>query len=100
MRDPMEILLLVTNPDAGDSLRSLGMACTRAGIDWGAFFTNDGVTLLRDREIAEAMQGAASAIACMESWERYMTDADCPLELGSQTDNSALMGRARRIVSL
>ena len=44
--------------------------------------------------------GAARAVVCEESWHRFCPDSPCPVELGSQTVNSALMGEAQRVVSL
>ena len=45
-------------------------------------------------------RGAAKAAACEVSWERYMGDQSCPVEIGSQTNNSAMVGDADKIVSL
>ncbi len=96
----MELLILVTHPDAGPILGPLARACARAGISWGVFFTHDGVGLLRDPGLCRALAPAGRAVACLESWRHCMRDDPCPVELGSQTDASALMGRARRVVSL
>ena len=78
----------------------LARACNRARIRWGVFFTNDGVCTLNDGALAEAMSGASRAVACQESWNRFVPDRDCPVELGSQTDNSALIAEAEHILSL
>ena len=96
----MDLLLLVTNPQAGAITRSLARACDRAGIEWAVFFTNDGVMLLADPEVCSAVSQGGKAIACHESWDRYMQGRECPVELGSQTNNSELVTQARRIVSL
>ena len=44
--------------------------------------------------------GDARAVVCEESWHRFCGKASCPVELGSQTVNSALMGEAKKVVSL
>ena len=96
----MDLLLLVTNPQAGFIIQSLARACDRAGIEWAAFFTHDGVMLLADPGVCAAVSQAGRVIACQDSWNRYMTGKDCPVDLGSQTNNSELVAQARRIVSL
>lgn len=96
----MEVLILVTCRDAAAIAAPLAQSCTRAGISWGAFFTNDGVEALQDTAVAGAMAGASRAVACQESWNRYLPERACPVELGSQTDNSAMLADAERIVSL
>jgi hypothetical protein len=39
-------------------------------------------------------------VVCEESWHRFCPQLACPVEAGSQTTNSALMGEARKVVSL
>jgi hypothetical protein len=39
-------------------------------------------------------------VVCEESWHRFLPGLACPVEAGSQTSNSALMGEARKVVSL
>jgi hypothetical protein len=39
-------------------------------------------------------------VVCEESWHRFCPGSACPVELGSQTVNSALVGEAQRVVSL
>jgi hypothetical protein len=63
------------------------------------FFTHEGVRGLRDAELRAALDGARTVV-CEESWHRFCADAACPAELGSQTANSALMGEAKKVVSL
>ncbi|MCB1759623.1 MAG: hypothetical protein KDI68_07545 [Gammaproteobacteria bacterium] len=96
----MDILLLLTHPEAGPIARGLALACQRAGIDWGLFVTNDGVKALADPDTARALAAATPAIVCQDSWNAHMQGGDCPLTLGSQTNNSALVAEAVRIVSL
>lgn len=96
----MDLLIVVSNPDAGAILQPLGQACARAGADWAVFLTNDGVKTLSNPETVAALSSARHAFACKESWERYGGAETCPVELGSQTNNSELTGLAGRIVSL
>jgi hypothetical protein len=96
----MEVLLHVTTPDGARIGASLAGACTRAGIVWGCFLTNDGVRALADSTFVATLRPAARAVACEHSWHQHVGNEACPLELGSQTVNSALMAEARRVVSL
>jgi len=96
----MELLLLITNPEAGPIAGGLAGASHRAGIDWAVFLTNDGVKILADDTVAAALQKARRAIVCQDSWAMYMPGHRCPLELGSQTNNSALVSQAAHVVSL
>jgi len=96
----MKILFEVTSGDAACVLVPLARACDRNAVTWSCFFTGDGVkTLARDDVIATIAE-ATRAAACEVSWERYMGDQPCPVEIGSQTNNSALVGDADKIVSL
>ena len=52
-----------------------------------------------DAELQAALADAR-AVACEDSWHRFCAGAACPVELGSQTTNSALMGEAKKVVSL
>lgn len=94
-------LLFVVSTDRGAHLMMpLAGACGRAGKTWGCFFTNDGVKLLLDDQVMSLMTGAARAIACEHSWERFMGEGSCPVELGSQTDHSALVADAASVVAI
>lgn len=96
----MEILLMLTHPDAGPVAAGLANACDRAGIAWGVFVTNDGVKALAEEATADALGRAQQAIVCQESWAAHMPGEHCPLTEGSQTNNSALVAEAARVISL
>ncbi len=79
------------------------------------FLTNDAVKLVKESWFAEATSSCDSVVVCEASWVRYaVTDSaqdsapntaqfsagHCPVETGSQTSNSEMTGRARRVVSL
>lgn len=96
----MNLLFIVSTPDAGRVLLPLAAACKRKGARWSCFFTHDGVSVLAEPEMKEAACCAQRMVACEHSWARYMGDTPCPVELGSQTQNSIMVGEADRIVSL
>jgi hypothetical protein len=56
--------------------------------------------VLADAAVVTAIEAAGRAVACEKSWEEYMGGAACPVELGSQTVNSALMGEAEKVISI
>jgi hypothetical protein len=95
----MDILFHVTTEDGAQFLLPLARACRRGGHAFGAFFTHEGVRGLRDAEL-QAVLRDGRAVVCEESWHRFCNGLTCPVELGSQTVNSALMGEAKKVVSL
>lgn len=75
-------------------------ASQRRGASWGCFFTDSGVEVLDNAELLELLSRASHAVACEFSWEKYRAGKDCPVESGSQTNNSALTAQARHVISL
>lgn len=96
----MNILFEVTSGDAARVLVPLARACDRNAVTWSCFFTGDGVKNLARDDVLATVAGAARAAACEVSWERYMGDAACPVEIGSQTNNSAMVGDTDTVISL
>lgn len=96
----LDLLFVVSTDRGAGVLVPLVAACGRAGKAWGCFFTNDGVKLLADDQVRTLMPGAERAIACEYSWERFMGESSCPVELGSQTDHSALVADAASVVTI
>lgn len=96
----MDILMVVSNPDSAPILVSVLAACRRRGTRCGLFFTNDGVKALVDSKLRQALPWADQAIVCEHSWHRFMADQPCPVQQGSQTDNSLMVGQAAKILSL
>ena len=96
----MDLLIIVSNPEAGAILEPLARALGRTNTHWAIFLTNDGVKVLSDPAIVEALGTAQHKIACHDSWERFGEGCYCPVNLGSQTNNSEFVGKAARIVSL
>ena len=96
----MKILFEISSGNAASVLVPLARACDRNAVTWSCFFTGDGVKTLARDDVIATIAGAAKAAACEVSWERYMGDQPCPVEIGSQTNNSALVGDADKIVSL
>ncbi|MCC7327782.1 MAG: hypothetical protein IT521_13385 [Burkholderiales bacterium] len=95
----MDILFHVTTEAGAQLLAPLALACRRGGHEFGAFFTHDGVRGLAAAQLRDALRDARTVV-CEESWHRHCAGTPCPVELGSQTVNSALMGEARHVVSL
>jgi len=96
----VNLLFIVSTPDAGRVLLPLAAACKRKGTRWSCFFTNDGVNILAEPGMQEAACCAQRVVVCEHSWARFMGDKPCPVELGSQTQNSIMVGEADRIISL
>ncbi len=96
----MDILFHVSTPEGGHFLLPLAQSCRRVGCTFGAFFTHEGVLGLKDATLQAALKAATQAVVCEESWHRFCGESPCPVEQGSQTVNSAMMGEARRVVSL
>jgi hypothetical protein len=96
----MKILFEISSGNAASVLVPLARACDRNAVTWSCFFTGDGVKTLARDDVLTTVAGAAKAAACEVSWERYMGDQPCPVEIGSQTNNSAMVGDADNIVSL
>lgn len=96
----MQLLIVVSTPQAGPILVGLIEACRRRGAECGVFFTNDGVKSLGDAAVRTVMRWADRAVVCENSWDRHMEGQNCPVERGSQTDNSLMAGHASKIVSL
>lgn len=96
----MDLLILVTTSGAHSILVPLGQACARQNIRWAAFFTNDGVKNLQDEAVLSAVGSGQTVIACQDSWNHHLPGVDCPVELGSQTNNSALIAQTEHIVSI
>jgi hypothetical protein len=96
----MDLLFFVSTPEAARILVPLAAACRRARRPYACFFTDAGVATLDAAAVRDSAAGAERAVACEESWHRFRATAACPVELGSQTDNSALAGSARHVLSL
>lgn len=96
----MDLLIIVSTEKSGAIADALGQAATRAGLNWAVFFTNDGVKTLTNQSFCGTLNKASTAIACQESWRQHIGDSPCPIQSGSQTSNSELVGNANRIISL
>ena len=96
----MDLMYIVSHRDALPVLLPLLRASKRRGVQWSCFFTDSGVEALDSQELQNLLSCAAKAVACEFSWERYRAGTHCPIEAGSQTNNSAMTAEARHIVSL
>ncbi len=95
-----DLLVVVATATAGPSLPPLAAALARAGTRWTCFVTGAGVRALAEPGVAEALAGAAEAVACEHSWQRDRGGAPCPIEAGSQFHLSLMLGDARRALTL
>ena len=96
----MDILFHVTTPESASLLQPLVAAAQRRSARFACFFTHAGVLGLRDAAVVAALRPAERAVVCEESWHRFCPGLPCPVEKGSQTANSALVGDAGKVVSL
>lgn len=96
----MKILFHVATEEGGRYLLPLARACSRGGHAFGVFFTHDGVLALRDERLQAALAAAERAVVCETSWHRFCPERACPVEAGSQTSSSMMIGAAQRVVSL
>ena len=97
----MDLLIVISNADATRIASPLGEACARADVDWGCFFTGDGVKTLEDEAFADLVASSCvEAVVCAEAWKDRMEGHDCPVDLGSQFHHSGLVAKADKVVSL
>jgi hypothetical protein len=96
----MKILFEISSGEAASVLVPLARACNRNAVNWSCFFTGDGVKNLARDDVLATVAGAAKATACEVSWERYMGDKPCPVEIGSQTNNCTMVGDVNKVISL
>ena len=95
-----DLLFLVSRSEAAPILTSLIRACRRRGKSWACFFTSGGVKAVADPDARNLLAQADRAVVCEHSWRHFMDEVSCPIELGSQTDNSSLASDASKIISL
>ena len=95
----MDILFIVTQAGSGAILKGLTAACRRQNVTYAIFFTGKGIQALAQNE-DDFSVGAEEALACEHTWQSNFGDQPCPLETGSQTANSRLLGNANKVVSL
>ena len=96
----MDLMFTVSQRDALPILLPLLRASKRRGTQCACFFTDSGVEVLDSDELCELLTYATQAVACEFSWERYRKGMPCPIESGSQTNNSAMTAAAKHLVSL
>lgn len=97
----MDLLITVSNARSREILQPLLQACVRRGCSWQVFLTHKGVDVLNVTEVAELLQSNVdNVVVCHDSWERYGSDSECPVTIGSQTNHSEMAGLAARVVSL
>ncbi len=95
----MDILFLVSRAESAPVLSGLLRACARRQILCGVFLTGPAAVLAGNPQIDIDLRACTRVAVCEYSWERFGRGS-CLNALGSQTDNSAMVASARRIVSL
>lgn len=96
----MKILFVISNPASTKALLGLTQACNRRKQPFLCFFTGDGVEILGDANVTEAISKAERAVVCEFSWAKYFPNQISPIEEGSQTDHSAMVSVVDKVVSL
>lgn len=97
----MDLLFVISSADAARIAQPLGEACVRADLDWGCFFTGDGVKTLKNEAFADLVAASCDeAVVCAEAWRDRMDGLDCPVDLGSQFHHSGLVAKAEKVISL
>jgi len=96
----MQLLITVSNSQAGSLLEPLLNACVRAGCEWGLFLTNDAAKFAAEAWLLNVARHSLGVVVCQESWTGHMQDAPCSLTLGSQSNHSEMIGQADRVISL
>jgi|TARA_B100001540_G_C15511139_1_gene508109 hypothetical protein len=96
----MDLLIFVSSKLAGPIFIPLAKACERNNLIWSVFFTGEGIHNLRDSVTLKVINSAESTVVCEESWTAVFESKTCPVKLGSQTDNSFLVSKARKVISL
>ena len=96
----MTLLFVLSNPQSKPALKGLIGACDRAQVDFMCFFTGAGVAMLADTELTSLLAAAERAVVCEHAWGAYAPDDVPPIDSGSQTDHSAMIGSVAKVISL
>jgi hypothetical protein len=96
----MSLLLVVSHPKSGPAFKGLAGACSRNQIEFSCFFTGEGVKILIEDEIKTIVEKAQRAVVCEHSWGVFSPAELSPIETGSQTDHSSMIGSVSQVVSL
>ena len=96
----MKILFIISSQNGVKALIGLSEACKRNEQSYICFFTGVGVKLLGDNEVLAVTNSAIKAVVCELSWEKHYKDIKSPIELGSQTDLCAMMGKKNKVISI
>ena len=100
MSRKFDLMFHVTTPASLNILVGLCSAAQRNGCRWVMFLTNDAVALASEPRLQPVIKSAMRIVVCESSWERFAPEQVCPVEMGSQTSNSEMIGFARHVISL
>jgi len=96
-----ELLITVSSAGSAPIVSGLARACKRAGCGFVVFVNHEAVAMLRDADVVQDLAFAESAVVCHDSWRRFIgDDVECPMETGSQTNHSLMIGQCDRVISL
>jgi hypothetical protein len=96
----VNLLIVISNPASIQALMGFTGACQRRDQPYSCFVTGQGVRVLRDPDIASMLRASKHAVVCEYSWSRLFPHEAPPIEEGSQTDHSAMIGEADQVFSL
>jgi len=96
----VNLLIVISRPTSIAALIGFCGACLRRDQPYDCFVTGEGVRVLRDPEVVSMLRESRHAVVCEYSWSRLYPHDAPPIEEGSQTDHSAMIGKADQVVSL
>ena len=96
----MDLFIVIANRNSGNLIKPLAEALTRKDMTWSMFFTGNGVYALENQDCILAAHLANEAVACEESWTSTYSEKTCPVQLGSQLNNSMMVGKAKKVLSI
>ena len=96
----MRTLIVVSSEKAGPALCGLTSALMRANHPFDCFVTGRGVAVLSDEQCVAQLSQAERAVVCEKSWADAASEAEPPIESGSQTNHSAFALEADHILCL
>lgn len=100
MEKIVNLLIVISRSTSISALIGFCGACERRNQPYNCFVTGDGVRVLRNPEVSSMLRASKHAVVCEYSWSRLFPHEAPPIEEGSQTDHSAMIGEADKVLSL
>jgi hypothetical protein len=98
--EEVNLLIIISRSTSVSALIGFCGACLRRNQPYSCFVTGDGVHVLRNPNVARMLKESRHAVVCEYSWSRLFPHEAPPIEEGSQTDHSAMIGEADQVLSL